>query len=102
MVLGTPYTVTGTVYSPALPGIPGLTVQLVDKNVGGDTVPSATTRTGSDGQYAVTVRVTAAYLTAHGKTSPDLQVHVSAAAAAGRPPHRCSPPPLSPTRRRPW
>jgi len=84
-VLGTPYTVTGTVYSPALPGIPGLTVQLVDKNVGGDTVLLPTTQTGSNGQYAVTVRITAAYLTAHAKTSPDLQVHVSAVAVTGAP-----------------
>jgi len=84
-VLGTPYTVTGTVYSPALPGIPGLTVQLVDKNVGGDTVLLPTTQTGSDGQYAVTVNITAAYLTAHAKSSPDLQVHVSAATPTGAP-----------------
>ena len=82
VVRGTPYTVTGTVYSPALPGIPGLLVQLVDKNVGGETV-LGTARTASAGQYAVTVAVTAAYLKAHGKASPDLQVHVSAAAAAG-------------------
>jgi len=85
VVPGTPYTVTGTVYSPALPGIPGLAVQLVDKNVGGDTVLAAT-QTGSDGQYAITVTVTAAYLSAHAKTSPDLQVHVSAAAAVGAAP----------------
>jgi len=85
VVRGTPYTVTGTVYSPALPGIPGLAVQLVDKNVGGDTV-LGTARIGSAGQYAVTVAITAAYFKAHGKASPDLQVHVSAAAPAGAAP----------------
>ena len=47
------YTVTGTVASPALPGVAGLTVQLVDKNVGGDQV-LATTQTGGDGSYGFT------------------------------------------------
>src|ERR1700729_2400838 len=42
------YTVSGTVASPALPGAGGLTVQLVDKNVGGDQL-LATTQTGGDG-----------------------------------------------------
>ena len=46
------YTVTGTVASPALPGVAGLTVQLVDKNIGGDQVLGST-RTGSDGSYAL-------------------------------------------------
>ena len=85
-VLGTLYTVTGTVYSPALPGIPGLAVQLVDKNVGGDTLLGKPAQTGSDGGYVVTANIPAAYLKEHAKTSPDLQVHVSAAAAAGAAP----------------
>ena len=81
VVRGTRYTVTGTVYSPALPGIPGLSVQLVDKNVGGDTV-LGTTQTGAGGQYSIMVTVTAVYLRTHAKTSPDLQVHVFTAAGA--------------------
>ena len=58
------YTVTGTVTSPALPGVAGLTVQLVDKNVGGDQVAGTTqtggdqvlgtTQTGSGGQFSFT------------------------------------------------
>ena len=48
---GNTYTVTGAARSPALPGVGGLTVQLVDKNVGGDQV-LASTQTGSDGSYA--------------------------------------------------
>ena len=76
MLRGTPYTVTGTVYSPALPGIAGLTVQLVDKNVGGDTV-LGTTQTGSDGSTRSPSLSPPAYLKTHHKSQPDLQVHVS-------------------------
>ena len=86
VVLGTRYTVNGTVYSPALPGIPGLAVQLVDKNVGGDTPLGKPAQTGSDGSTQSRLNVPAAYLSAHAKTSPDLQVHVSVAAAAGAAP----------------
>ena len=72
------YTVTGTVLSPALPGAGGLTVQLVDKNVGGDQV-LASTQTGSDGSYAFNqVVISPAYLREHHKTQPDLQVQVPA------------------------
>ena len=72
------YTVTGTVAVPALPGVAGLTVQLVDKNVGGDTVLSST-QTGSDGSYSFTsLGIPLKYLTEHHKTEPDLQVQVSA------------------------
>jgi hypothetical protein len=74
-----PYMVTGTVFSPVLPGIGGLTVQLVDKNVGGDQA-LASTQTSSDGSYAFeAVTIDAAYLQEHNKTQPDLQVHVSGA-----------------------
>ena len=73
------YTVTGTVFSPVLPGIGGLTVQLVDKNVGGDQV-LASTQTASDGTYAFApITIDRAYLHEHHKKQPDLQVHVSAA-----------------------
>ena len=69
---------TGTVLSPALPGVGGLAVQLVDKNVGGDQV-LASTQTSSDGSYAFNpVVISPAYLREHHKTRPDLQVQVSA------------------------
>ena len=72
------YTVTGTVTSPALPGVPGLTVQLVDKNVGGDQVLGST-QTASDGSYGFNgLVITLKYLTEYHKTQPDLQVQVSA------------------------
>ena len=72
------YTVTGTVTSPALPGVAGLTVQLVDKNVGGDQV-LATTQTGSDGSYSFTsLAISLKYLLGHHKTQPDLQAQVLA------------------------
>ena len=72
------YTVMGTVLSPALPGVGGLTVQLVDKNVGGDQV-LASTQTSSDGSYAFNqVVISPAHLREHHKTQPDLQVQVSA------------------------
>jgi hypothetical protein len=76
------YTVTGTVFSPVLPGIGGLTVQLVDKNVGGDQA-LATTQTVSDGTYAFApITIGQAYLQEHHKQQPDLQVHVSGASGA--------------------
>jgi Neuraminidase-like domain/FHA domain/Salmonella virulence plasmid 28.1kDa A protein len=71
------YTVSGTVRSPALPGVGGLTVHLVDKNVGGDQV-LASTQTSSSGQYSFTHPISAAYLARRRKTAPDLQVQVSA------------------------
>ncbi len=72
------YAVTGTVASPALPGIGGLAVQLLDKNVGGDQV-LASTQTGSDGSYAFShVVISPEYLADHHKTQPDLQVRVRA------------------------
>ena len=74
------YTVTGAVLSPALPGVGGLEVQLVDKNVGGDQV-LASTRAGGDGTYAFApVTIGRDYLQEHHKTQPDLQVHVSGSA----------------------
>jgi hypothetical protein len=74
---GNTYTVTGAVLSPALPGVGGLTVHLVDKNVGGDQV-LASTQTNSDGSYAFEQVISARYLTRHHKASPDLQVQVLA------------------------
>ncbi len=70
------YTVTGTVRSPVLPGVGGLTVHLVDKNVGGDE-ELASTRTRGDGSYALGgLAVQQDYLAAHHKTRLDLQVQV--------------------------
>jgi hypothetical protein len=73
------YTVAGTVFSPVLPGIGGLEVRLVDKNVGGDQA-LASTQTVSDGTYAFApITIGQAYLQEHHKQRPDLQVHVSGA-----------------------
>jgi hypothetical protein len=72
---GPTYTVTGTALSPALPGIGGLTVQLVDKNVGGDQI-LASTQTASDGSYIFEQGISAQYLARYHKASPDLQVQV--------------------------
>jgi Neuraminidase-like domain/FHA domain/Salmonella virulence plasmid 28.1kDa A protein len=72
------YTVTGTVATPALPGVAGLTVQLVDKNVGADQL-LGTTQTASDGGFGfASLAIPLKYLAGHHKTEPDLQVRVSA------------------------
>jgi peptidoglycan hydrolase-like protein with peptidoglycan-binding domain len=73
----TTYTVTGVVSSPTSPSIGGLNVQLVDKNIGAD-VPLSTTTTDAAGNYSVTVAILLAQLQQHNKTTPDLQVRVSA------------------------
>ena len=71
------YSVTGTVRSPVRPSTGGLTVELVDKNVGGDQV-LASTQTRGDGTYAFSdVTISAAYLAERHKAQPDLQVRVS-------------------------
>ena len=80
---------TGTVTSPALPGVAGLTVQLVDKNVGAGQVAGTTqtggdqvlgtTQTGSGGQFSFTsLAISLKYLIGHHKSQPDLQVQVLA------------------------
>jgi Neuraminidase-like domain/FHA domain/Salmonella virulence plasmid 28.1kDa A protein len=74
---GTTYSVTGTALSPALPGVGGLSVQLVDKNVGRDQV-LASTQTAGDGSYSFSKSISARYLADHHKASPDLQVQVLA------------------------
>jgi hypothetical protein len=76
---GTPaYRVGGTVHSMALPGIGGLTVRLVDKNVGGDEV-LASAATNSDGSYTFSpLKISPSYLAEHHKATPDLQVQVLA------------------------
>jgi Neuraminidase-like domain len=69
------YLVTGSVQSPALPGVADVTVQLVDKNVGGDQV-LASTRSSVGGAFSFSVVVSPAYLAKHSKSQPDLQVQV--------------------------
>ena len=76
-ILGSTYTVTGTVTSPVSLGVNGLTVDLVDKNVGGD-VALASGITDTGGSYTIKTVITDASLRARRKTSPDLQVRVSA------------------------
>ena len=77
---GSTYTVAGTVLSPAVGAIAGLTVQLVDKNVGGDqSITSA--QTARNGSYSITHFIADAYLAARHKTSPDFQVQVLAGGA---------------------
>ena len=69
------YTVTGTVTSPTSPGVGGLRVQLVDKNIGPDVLLGETT-TDIQGRYELHAAVSAASLRARRKTHPDLQVRV--------------------------
>jgi peptidoglycan hydrolase-like protein with peptidoglycan-binding domain len=71
------YTATGTVSSPTNPGVGGLNIQLVDKNVGADVALSATT-TDALGAYTATAVISLPSLIQRRKTRPDLQVLVSA------------------------
>ena len=70
------HTVKGTVSSAVNAGVAGLTVQLVDKNVGGD-VSLASGQTDAAGAYSITVYISPASLKARNKTQPDLQVRAS-------------------------
>src|SRR5215470_15264370 len=69
------YTVTGTVTSRVHASIGALSVQLIDKNIGGDDLLADTT-TAADGTYAFTDLDLTAALKKHHKTSPDFQVWV--------------------------
>lgn len=69
------YTVSGTVTNSSGIAVGGLGVILLDKNVGAD-VPVAKGQTNASGSFALQPTITAAYLEARGKTSPDLQVQV--------------------------
>ncbi|MGO9029659.1 MAG: hypothetical protein ACLQOZ_13635 [Acidimicrobiales bacterium] len=75
----TTYTVAGTVTSPDSPSVGGLSLRLVDKNVGqaDDVLVSGITL--ADGTFTLAASVTAEQLRAHRKTSPDLQVQVEVA-----------------------
>ncbi|GAB3959984.1 hypothetical protein GCM10027614_80680 [Micromonospora vulcania] len=66
---GTAYRVTGRVSTGGRAGVGGLPIQVVDRNVGGDS-PVAETSTGADGGYR------AAFTYTGGKDRPDLQVYV--------------------------
>jgi peptidoglycan hydrolase-like protein with peptidoglycan-binding domain len=70
------YTVTGIVTSSVNAGVGGLSVLLVDKNVGGD-VNLATSFTNAAGVYSITVCLPPGALKSRHKTQPDLQVRVS-------------------------
>jgi len=66
------YVVTGTITAPGSASVTGLAVQLVDKNVGGDTV-LASGQTIPGGSFTIQAVITASYLAQHSKTAPDLQ-----------------------------
>src|SRR5215471_15689441 len=76
-ILDNTYTVTGTVSSPVRAGVGGLTVELVEKNVGKDLPPLANATTDAHGAYSITRVIGPVTLRARGKTQPDLQVRVS-------------------------
>ena len=67
------FTVSGTVTSPDRPGLAGLAVRVVDRNVGQD-VTLADTVTDDQGRYHVSF--SRASLRARGKQRPDLQARV--------------------------
>jgi hypothetical protein len=69
------YAVTGTVSSPTSVAVGGLSVQLVDQNVGGDAVLKSG-ETNGQGQFTLEAPISSATLAARHKTSPDLQVQV--------------------------
>jgi hypothetical protein len=70
---GLVYAVRGTVASPDSAAVGGLSVEIVDKNVGGD-VPLARGATDERGAYEISF---AAALLHRGKAAPDLQARVS-------------------------
>ena len=76
VIAASTYTVTGTVSSPTTAGVGGLSVQLVDKNVGGD-VAIGTAVTNASGNYTITAVIGSPTLSTRHKTQPDLQVRVS-------------------------
>ena len=76
VVLNT-YTVSGTVTDPVSTAVGGLTVELVDRNIGADT-SLISGSTDLLGVYRLDVVITPQSLSQHHKTKPDLQVRVSA------------------------
>ncbi|HEX2744414.1 MAG TPA: FHA domain-containing protein, partial [Streptosporangiaceae bacterium] len=69
----TTYTVTGTVIG--TPAAGGLSLRLVDKNVGGD-VPLAQGTTNLNGSFLLSATIPVEILAARHKSAPDLQVQV--------------------------
>ncbi|HTT91138.1 MAG TPA: neuraminidase-like domain-containing protein [Acidimicrobiales bacterium] len=69
------YVVTGAVSSPTSVAVEGLSLQLVDQNVGGDVV-LVSGQTNGQGQFTLEAPISSATLAARHKTSPDLQVQV--------------------------
>jgi hypothetical protein len=67
------YTVTGSVTG--TPAMAGLSLRLVDKNVGGD-VPLVTGTTNQGGGFVLTATIPIEVLAARRKSAPDLQVQV--------------------------
>jgi hypothetical protein len=67
------YTVSGTITSRVRASIGTLSVQLIDKNIGGDDVLADTT-SGADGTYVFKDLDLTAALKKRCKTSPDFQV----------------------------
>jgi hypothetical protein len=76
VILASTYAVKGTVSSPVSAGVVGLSVQLVDKNVGGD-VAITSAQTNAVGTYTISAVISPASLKRRSKTQPDLQAHVS-------------------------
>jgi peptidoglycan hydrolase-like protein with peptidoglycan-binding domain len=68
------YLVQGTVTSPSSAAVGGLGVEIVDKNVGGDT-SLASGSTNERGEYEI--RFAGALLQRRGKAAPDLQARIS-------------------------
>jgi hypothetical protein len=75
LIRASTFAVSGHVASMVSAGTAGLSVQLVDKNVGGDIV-LATATTGVAGAYSFSVVIGASTLRLRFKTAPDLQTQV--------------------------
>ena len=69
---GSTFTVTGTVSSPTSASVGGLQIQIIDKNVGGDVVLTAST-TDALGNYRANAVIAPTVLSARLKSQPDLQ-----------------------------
>ena len=69
------YVVTGTVSAADSASVAALTIRLVDKNVGGDVV-LADAQSDATGAYTIRSSITAAALSAHNKSAPDLQAQL--------------------------
>jgi hypothetical protein len=84
LIIASTFSVSGNVTSATSLGLSGLKVQLVDKNVGGDTVEGSAT-TNINGAYAISVVIGPPTLATRLKTRPDLQTQVIELSANGAP-----------------